>query len=108
MYKLGDILICWRLEDDSIENFISIDKIISTSHECFKSKYYICTIFNKNFKWGESFLSIYDYKHCKLEDYKKYKELRIYDKIIKELKKEFFKEYKIDGRKIKLNKLWNK
>lgn len=103
--KIGDCLICWN------DQFVSIDKVIDIYVVKNINEIDTNYLLNRNKKnyWREGILDFNAYNVIHLKDYlenpDKYPYLKSKKQEINSLLKDFFKKYKKDGRKIKLNKL---
>jgi hypothetical protein len=109
--EVGDLLINWNFENDSDhKKFISIDKLtkyntLRDDTIKFQSEFYLYNLITEEYVSNSGTI---EGNMCYLEDYlnnpSNYPSLLEHKKIIKELIKEFFDKYKVEGRKFKLNR----
>jgi hypothetical protein len=101
--KVGDILICWE------KTYITIDIVIDIIDDRIYTNYYMYSIEHDYFRWIEYVHIPLDANRCRIEEFnveiiKKYfKDSSDITPIYKQLLKDFFDKYKIEGRKYKLN-----
>ena len=96
--RIGDIIVCWD------ERYISIDKIVDIDCGEFFTAYQIFKTYE--YDWSDYSRVPAFCEKCKYEDF----DISLikggfYEKEYNKLVKKFFKKFKVDARKIKLEKL---